>query len=238
MMHLIQIIMPPDLHVHLKKSSIHPLLHLQRFYFYRRGIIRSLPSLRTFVFTLFIVIPFLSTSRAYLYKFWGDLDIPIDLYLPLHELFLFISWENPLAKKVFLLWISMFFHLISSDNKDETTSLKIKVVALLPMAITRLSHKSRDVVPLPQQCLLTSRSLDLLNLRARTTLRFFARIFKNYPQVLLMKLHCANKNQVQVSLTRPQVVTACLTKGASCFETSCVLFPSHPTPLSLDPLIS
>jgi len=30
---------------------------------------------------------------------------------------------------------SMFFHLISFDNMDETTSLKLKVVALLPLTI-------------------------------------------------------------------------------------------------------
>jgi len=36
----------------------------------------------------------------------------------------------------------MFFHLISFDKKDETTTLKLKVVAWLPMSITRLSHES------------------------------------------------------------------------------------------------
>jgi hypothetical protein len=35
----------------------------------------------------------------------------------------------------------MFFHLISSDNKDETTSSNFKAVVLLPMATTRLSHE-------------------------------------------------------------------------------------------------
>jgi hypothetical protein len=35
----------------------------------------------------------------------------------------------------------MFFSLISYDNKDETTSLKLKVVVLLSMATTRLSHE-------------------------------------------------------------------------------------------------
>jgi hypothetical protein len=37
--------------------------------------------------------------------------------------------------------LSMFFHLISSDNKDETTSSKLKVVAILPMDTTKQSHK-------------------------------------------------------------------------------------------------
>jgi hypothetical protein len=35
----------------------------------------------------------------------------------------------------------MFFRLISSDNKDDTTSSELKVVALLPMATTKISHE-------------------------------------------------------------------------------------------------
>jgi hypothetical protein len=53
----------------------------------------------------------------------------------------FISWEHPLANNASVLYPSMFFHLISSDNKDETTSSNLKPVVLLPMATTRLSHE-------------------------------------------------------------------------------------------------
>jgi hypothetical protein len=35
----------------------------------------------------------------------------------------------------------MVFLLISSDNKDETTSSKFNVVALLPIATTRITHE-------------------------------------------------------------------------------------------------
>jgi hypothetical protein len=72
----------------------------------------------------------------------GDLDLPLDLYLPLEDLDLFISWEHPLANNAFVLCPSMFFRLISSDNKDETTSSNFKEVVLLPMATTKLSHES------------------------------------------------------------------------------------------------
>jgi hypothetical protein len=36
---------------------------------------------------------------------------------------------------------SIFFRLISSDNKDKTTSSNFKEIVLLPMAITKLSHE-------------------------------------------------------------------------------------------------
>jgi hypothetical protein len=66
----------------------------------------------------------------------GDLDITLE------DLDLFISWELPLANNSSVLYPSIFFHLISSNNKDETTSSKFKEIVLLPMATTRLSHKS------------------------------------------------------------------------------------------------
>jgi hypothetical protein len=75
-------------------------------------------------------------------NFPGDLDPPLDLYLPLEDLYLFLPWERPLANNAYVFCPSMFFHLISSDNKDEITSSKLKVMELLPMATTRLSHES------------------------------------------------------------------------------------------------
>jgi hypothetical protein len=39
------------------------------------------------------------------------------------------------------LYPSMFIHLISFENMNETTSSKLKVVVLLPMAITKLSNE-------------------------------------------------------------------------------------------------
>ena len=75
-------------------------------------------------------------------NFPRDLDLPLDLDLSLEELSLFLSWEHPLTNKASILWISIFFYLISLDNKDETTSSKLKVVVLLPVATTKLSHDS------------------------------------------------------------------------------------------------
>jgi hypothetical protein len=74
--------------------------------------------------------------------FLEDLDLPLDLNLPLEDLDLFLSWERPLANNASVLCPSMFFRLISFNNKDETTSSKLKVVVLLPMTITKLSHES------------------------------------------------------------------------------------------------
>jgi hypothetical protein len=68
------------------------------------------------------------------------LNLPLDLDLPLDDLDIFLSWEHPLANNAYVLYPSLFFFLISFYNKDETTSLKLKVVVLLPMATTRLSH--------------------------------------------------------------------------------------------------
>jgi hypothetical protein len=78
---------------------------------------------------LFLVIPFFPTTPTYLYKISGRFVSSLDSYLPLEDIFLFISQENPLANMEFVLYISMFFHLISSNIKDETTSLKLKVVS-------------------------------------------------------------------------------------------------------------
>jgi hypothetical protein len=72
----------------------------------------------------------------------GNLDLQLDLDLPLEDLDLFHFWESPPANNAFSLYPSMFFHLISSNNKDETTSSKLKVFILLPIATTRLSHES------------------------------------------------------------------------------------------------
>jgi hypothetical protein len=58
------------------------------------------------------------------------------LDLPLEKLDIFLSWECPLANNVSVLCPSIFFHLISSNNKDETTSSNFKEVVLLPMATT------------------------------------------------------------------------------------------------------
>jgi hypothetical protein len=71
-----------------------------------------------------------------------DLDLPIDLDIPLENLDLFLSWEHPLTNNAYVLYPSIFFRLISSNNKDETTSSNFKEVVLLPMATTRLSHES------------------------------------------------------------------------------------------------
>jgi hypothetical protein len=72
----------------------------------------------------------------------GDLDLPLYLILPLEDLDLFLSWEHPPSNNAYVLYPFMFFHLISSNNKDETTSSKLKVVLLLPMGTTRLSYES------------------------------------------------------------------------------------------------
>ena len=79
----------------------------------------------------------------------GDVDLPLDLDLPLEDLDipledldLFLSWERPLANNASMLCPSMFLCLISSDNKDETTSSNFKEVLLLSMATTKLSHES------------------------------------------------------------------------------------------------
>jgi len=72
----------------------------------------------------------------------GDLDVPLDLDLPLYELFLFLFWDCLHKNKASPLWLSIFFHLISSIRNDETISSNCKVVTLLPIAMSRLSHKS------------------------------------------------------------------------------------------------
>jgi hypothetical protein len=68
--------------------------------------------------------------------------MPLDLDLPLEKLDLFLSWERPLSNNAYVLCPSIFFHLMSSDNKDETTSSNFKEVVFLPIATTRLSHES------------------------------------------------------------------------------------------------
>jgi hypothetical protein len=67
-------------------------------------------------------------------KFPRDLDLPLDIDLPLEDLDLFLSSESPLANNAYVLCPCMFLCLISSENKDETTSSKLKLVVLLPMA--------------------------------------------------------------------------------------------------------
>ena len=74
--------------------------------------------------------------------FPGYLDLPLDLDLPFDDLFLFLFWDRPHIDKASPFWLSIFFHLISYVSKDETISSNCKVVALLPVAITRLSHES------------------------------------------------------------------------------------------------
>jgi len=50
-------------------------------------------------------------------------------------------WDRSHTDKASKFWLSIFFHLISSVSKVETISSNCKVVALLPIAITRLSHE-------------------------------------------------------------------------------------------------
>jgi hypothetical protein len=83
----------------------------------------------------------INTFRSFT-NFPEDLYLPLDLNLPLEDLYLFISWERLLANNAFVLCPSMLFHLISYENKDDTTSSKLKVVVLLPMTTTRLPHES------------------------------------------------------------------------------------------------
>ena len=51
-------------------------------------------------------------------------------------------WDCPCTDKASPFWLSIFFRLISSVSKAETISSNCKAVTLLPIAITRLSHKS------------------------------------------------------------------------------------------------
>ena len=53
-----------------------------------------------------------------------------------------VSGDCPHTNKESPLWLSIFFHIISSVSKDETISSNCKAVALLPIAITILSHES------------------------------------------------------------------------------------------------
>jgi hypothetical protein len=75
-------------------------------------------------------------------KFPRDLYIPLDLDLPLEDLDLFLSQECPLANNGFVLCPSIFFCIISSNKKYETTSSKFKEIVLIPMAKPRISHDS------------------------------------------------------------------------------------------------
>jgi hypothetical protein len=70
------------------------------------------------------------------------LYLPLDLDLPLEYLDLFFSLENSLTNNASMLCPTMFFYVISSEKKYETTSSKLKLVLLLPMATTRQSHES------------------------------------------------------------------------------------------------
>jgi hypothetical protein len=71
----------------------------------------------------------------------GDLDLPLYLYLPLEDSYIFLSYECPLSNNASVFFSSMFSRLIYSDNKDDTTSSKFKEVVLQPMATTRISHE-------------------------------------------------------------------------------------------------
>src|SRR3984885_14283383 len=137
-MHLSQLTMPHDLHVYLKKTSTHHHLHLKWFFASAEGAssnpftlsgaldlhyLLKCPSFPHFQHTTFIGFP-------------GDLDLPLD------DLFLFLFWDHPRTNKASPFWLSIFFRLISSVSKAETISSNCKAVALLPIAITRLSHES------------------------------------------------------------------------------------------------
>jgi len=52
-------------------------------------------------------------------------------------------WDHPRTDKESSFWLSIFFRLISSISKDETISSNYKAIALLPIAIIKLSHESR-----------------------------------------------------------------------------------------------
>jgi len=73
--------------------------------------------------------------------FPGDVDLPLDLDLPLDDLFLFLFWDPLHTDRASPFWLSIFFCLIFSVSKVETISSNCMVVALLPIAITRLSHE-------------------------------------------------------------------------------------------------
>jgi hypothetical protein len=75
-------------------------------------------------------------------KFTQDLNLPFDLDRQQENLPLPLSIGRPLATKAPLVNPSMFFYLISSDNRDATMSLSINVVVLLPIATIKLYHES------------------------------------------------------------------------------------------------
>jgi hypothetical protein len=112
------------------------------FFFYRRSIIRSLPSLNAFGSTVLLRVPFFPHLEHTFTKFLGGLDQPLDLDLPLEDLHLFLSWKYPLANNTYVLYPLMLFCLISPDNKDDTTLSKLEEFVLLPVDTTRLSDES------------------------------------------------------------------------------------------------
>jgi hypothetical protein len=132
--------MPHDLHVFLKNPSTNILLLPWRSFFCRAP---SDPFTFSTLLHLhcFLKCPYFPHLRHTFTNFLGDLDLPLDLDIPLEDLDLFISWEFHLANNAYVLYPSMFFLLIFSNNKDETTSSKHKVVVLLLNATTRLSHE-------------------------------------------------------------------------------------------------
>jgi hypothetical protein len=72
-------------------------------------------------------VAFPTSSR----RLTGDLDLPFDLKFLPENLPLYLSTGRPLTTRASLVDPSMFFLLISFDNREETTSSSTSVVVLL-----------------------------------------------------------------------------------------------------------
>ena len=123
--------------------SKHHLFSLQGVCFHGRGIIGSITFINSLRFTIFLIMPKFTHFKHLFSNFPRDLHLPLDLDLPLEDLF-FISWEQPLINNTSLVTTFMDFLRISFVNKKSYTSTNFNNMdwVALQIVIAKLSKES------------------------------------------------------------------------------------------------